>query len=83
MHDTGVERTVTRLEQQADLHEGVHIMNVTCPPSAHEIALFGLLAQHVSDNALLTCTPDMLEEDSCGAVEGGQRGVAEGLHTLL
>ena len=41
------------------------------------------LHKHVSDNALLTCTPDMLEEDSCGAVEGGQRGVAEGLHTLL
>jgi len=25
----------------------------------------------------------MLEEGSCGVVEGGQRGVAEGLHTLL
>jgi len=30
-----------------------------------------------------TSTPDMLEEGSCGVVEVGQRGVAEGLHTLL
>ena len=53
-------------------------------------ALFAdlLMNKHIrttprADNVLLTSPPDMLEEGSCGVVEGGQRGVAEGLHTLL